>query len=92
MVYFAILVSDCKLMVDEPNFRVAVVQEHALGTNDCRGWVRESVYRKLKIGNQQVLPVPAGVRCARTEAGKRRTQGDERPRGRQAWGRSHSAR
>jgi len=38
MVYFAILVSDCKLMVDEPNFRVAVVQEHALGTNDCRGW------------------------------------------------------
>jgi len=53
MVYFAILVSDCKLMVDEPNFRVAVVQEHALGTNDCRGWVRESVYRKLKIGTNR---------------------------------------
>ena len=53
MVYFAILVSDCRLMVDEPNFRVAVVQEHALGTNDCRGWVRESVYRKLKIGTNR---------------------------------------
>jgi len=48
MVYFAILVSDCKLMVDEPNLRVAVVQEHALGTNDCRGWVRESVYRSSR--------------------------------------------
>ena len=53
MVYFAILVSDCRLMVDAPNFRVAVVQEHALGTNDCRGWVRESVYRKLKIGTNR---------------------------------------
>jgi hypothetical protein len=50
IVYFAILVSDCKLMVEEPNLRIAVVQDHVLGTNDCRGWVRESLYRKLKIG------------------------------------------
>jgi hypothetical protein len=50
IVYFAILVSDCKLMVEEPDLRIVVVKDHVLGTNDCRGWVRESLYRKLKIG------------------------------------------
>jgi hypothetical protein len=50
IVYFAILVSDCKLLVEEPDLRIAVVKDHVLGTNDCRGWVRESLYRKLKIG------------------------------------------
>ena len=53
IVYFAILVSDCKLMVEEPDLRIAVVQDHVLGTNDCRGWVRESLYRKLKIGTNR---------------------------------------
>src|ERR1700761_3559670 len=50
IVSFAILVSDCKLMVEEPDLRIAVVEDHVLGTNDCRGWVRESIYKKLKIG------------------------------------------
>ncbi|HUV97183.1 MAG TPA: hypothetical protein VMV98_06910, partial [Acidobacteriaceae bacterium] len=36
IVYFAILVSDCKLMVEEPDLRIAVVKDHVLGTNDCR--------------------------------------------------------
>ncbi|SNS40512.1 hypothetical protein SAMN05421770_101836 [Granulicella rosea] len=53
IVYFAILVSDCKLMVEEPELRIAVVKDHVLGTNDCRGWVRESLYRKLKIGTNR---------------------------------------
>ena len=53
IVYFAILVSDCKLMVEEPNLHIVVVQDHVLGTNDCRGWVRESLYRKLKIGTNR---------------------------------------
>ncbi len=53
IVYFAILVSDCKLMVEEPNLRMAVVKDHVLGTNDCRGWARESLYRKLKIGTNR---------------------------------------
>ena len=53
IVYFAILVSDCKLMVEEPNLNIAVVKDHVLGTNDCRGWVRESLYRKLKIGTNR---------------------------------------
>ena len=53
IVYFSILVSDCKLMVEEPDLRIVVVQDHVLGTNDCRGWVRESLYRKLKIGTNR---------------------------------------
>jgi hypothetical protein len=53
IVYFAILVSDCKLMMEEPNLRIVVVKDHVLGTNDCRGWVRESLYRKLKIGTNR---------------------------------------
>ena len=53
IVYFAILVSDCKLLIEEPDCRVAVVQDHILGTNDCRGWLRESIYRKLKIGTNR---------------------------------------
>jgi hypothetical protein len=53
IVYFAILVSDCKLMVEEPDLRIAVVEDHVLGTNDCRGWARESLYKKLKIGTNR---------------------------------------
>jgi hypothetical protein len=34
MVYFSILIS---------------VKDHILGTNDCRGWLRESLYRKLQL-------------------------------------------
>lgn len=49
IVYFAILVSDCQLMIEEPELRIAVVKDHVLGTNDCRGWARESLYRKLKL-------------------------------------------
>ena len=53
IVYFAILVSDCKLMVEEPDLRIAIVEDHVLGTNDCRGWARESIYKKLKIGTNR---------------------------------------
>ena len=81
IVYFAILVSDCKLMVEEPDLRIAVVKDHVLGTNDCRGWVRESLYRKLKIGTNRFCQFQAGIRRARTEAGKGRIEGDERSRG-----------
>src|SRR5580692_6608985 len=48
IVYFGILVSSCKVMMEEPDARVLVVPDHALGTNDCRGWVRRSVFRKLQ--------------------------------------------
>ena len=49
IVYFSILVSDCKLLSEEPNLTVVVVKDRVLGTNDCRGWLRESLYKKLHI-------------------------------------------
>lgn len=41
--YFGILVSNCKTVVELPNCRVLVVSDKNLGTNDCRGWIRESI-------------------------------------------------
>src|SRR5215467_15562488 len=48
IVYFGILVSPCKVMMEEPDSRVLVVPDHALGTNDCRGWIRRSLFEKLR--------------------------------------------
>ncbi len=49
IVYFSILISECKLVTEQPDFRIVVVEDHVLGTNDCRGWIRESLYRKLHL-------------------------------------------
>ena len=48
--YFSILISDCRAVIEEPNLTVVVVKDHVLGTNDCRGWIRKSIYRKLHLG------------------------------------------
>jgi hypothetical protein len=48
MTYFGILVSSCKVLIEEPDCRVLVVDDHELGTNDCRGWLSESLFRKLQ--------------------------------------------
>src|SRR3984893_9637574 len=47
--YFGILVSPCKVRIEEPDSRVFVVEDHALGTNDCRGWIRRSMFEKLGL-------------------------------------------
>jgi hypothetical protein len=49
IVYFSILMTDCKVVIEEPFARVLVVKDHVLGTNDCRGWIRESLYKKLNL-------------------------------------------
>jgi hypothetical protein len=46
--YFGILVSSCKVMIEEPDCRVLVVDDHELGTNDCRGWISETLFRKMQ--------------------------------------------
>src|SRR5215469_15010234 len=46
--YFGILVSSCKILLEEPDCRVMVIDDHELGTNDCRGWISESLFRKLQ--------------------------------------------
>lgn len=49
IVYFGILVSPCRVMIDEPDLTVLVVEDHQLGTNDCRAWIRRSLFDKLQL-------------------------------------------
>jgi hypothetical protein len=51
--YFGILVSDCKVVIQEPNVDVLVVEDHVLGTNDCRGWISERLFDKLNLPAQR---------------------------------------
>jgi hypothetical protein len=47
--YFGILVSPCKQRVQLPDARVMVVKDRTLGTNDCRGWISESVFERFRL-------------------------------------------
>jgi len=47
--YFGILVSPCQVRMRIPNGRVTVVPDHELGTNDCRGWLRKSLFDRLSL-------------------------------------------
>ena len=49
MTYFGILVSPCKVCIEFPDARVVVVKDHELGTNDCRGWIRRSMFERLGL-------------------------------------------
>jgi hypothetical protein len=55
IVYFGILVSPCRVMLDEPDLTVMVVEDRQLGTNDCRGWIRRSSFNKLKQNHDEQL-------------------------------------
>jgi hypothetical protein len=48
MTYFGILVSSCKVLIEVPDCRILVVDDRELGTNDCRGWLSESLFRRLQ--------------------------------------------
>src|SRR6202453_1943236 len=48
IVYFGILVSPCRVMMEESEARVLVVPDRKLGTNDCRGWIRRSGFQRLQ--------------------------------------------
>jgi hypothetical protein len=47
--YFGILTSTLKTMVEEPRCSVLLVPDLQLGTNDCRGWVRQRLFDKLSL-------------------------------------------
>ena len=49
IVYFGILISACKVVIEEPDVSVLVVEDHVLGTNDCRGWISRSLFNKLQL-------------------------------------------
>jgi hypothetical protein len=53
--YFGILVSSCKVLVEVQDCRVIVVADHEFGTNDCRGWISQSLFRKLQQKHQSEL-------------------------------------
>ena len=55
MTYFGILVSSCKVLIEVPDCRLLVVEDHQLGTNDCRGWISESLFRRLQAKHRQEL-------------------------------------
>lgn len=54
IVNFGILVSPCRVMIDEPDLTVMVVEDHQLGTNDCRGWIRRSLFDKLSLDDHRL--------------------------------------
>jgi hypothetical protein len=47
--YFGILVSPCKQRLQLSDARVMVVKDRTLGTNDCRGWISESVFKRFHL-------------------------------------------
>ncbi len=47
--YFGILTSNCRVIIEVDDARVLVVPDNQLGTNDCRGWIAESTFRKLDL-------------------------------------------
>jgi hypothetical protein len=47
--YFGILISPCQVRMQIPSGRVTVVPDRELGTNDCRGWLRKSLFDKLSL-------------------------------------------
>src|SRR5579871_1995180 len=51
MTYFGILVSPCKVCVEFSEARVFVVRDRELGTNDCRGWIRRSLFERLQLSD-----------------------------------------
>ena len=55
MTYFGILVSDCLVRIEKPECRVLVVDDHELGTNDCRGWISQSLFRELQAAHRAGL-------------------------------------
>ncbi len=49
VVYFGILVSSCREVIEQPEASILVVEDRVLGTNDCRGWLRRSLFERLDL-------------------------------------------
>ena len=70
IVYFGILVSPCKVMMEEPEARVLVVPDRKLGTNDCRGWIRRSMFQRLRQKHDDEILSAQVERLRRERYGK----------------------
>jgi hypothetical protein len=47
--YLGILLSDCRVLIEYPDAQILVVEDHVLGTNDCRGWISERYFEQLHL-------------------------------------------
>ncbi len=47
--YLGILLSDCRVLIEYPDADILVVEDHVLGTNDCRGWISERYFAQLNL-------------------------------------------
>src|SRR5579864_2226499 len=65
IVYFGILVSPCKVMMECPDARVLVVPDKKFGTNDCRGWISRSLFQHLREKHDNELLESYRLRCER---------------------------
>jgi hypothetical protein len=70
IVYFGILVSPCKVMLEQQEAEVLVVPDHKLGTNDCRGWLRRSLFEKLKQKHDAEVVADHVERLCREKIGR----------------------
>src|SRR5690348_10165953 len=52
--YFGILVSPCKQRIQLSDARVMIVKDRTLGTNDCRGWISESVFKRFHLSQHRL--------------------------------------
>ena len=52
--YFGILVSPCKQRIHLSDARLMVVKDRTLGTNDCRGWISQSVFRQFHLSRHRL--------------------------------------
>ena len=65
--YFGILAGPCQVRIELPQTRVMVVQDHELGTNDCRGWLSQSLFARLRAQHQGALVAREIARLSRTQ-------------------------
>src|SRR5260370_31512503 len=59
--YFGILVSACRVVIEEADLTVLVVEDHVLGTNDCRGWIRRSLFFKTRTPGHFFFQLSLGL-------------------------------
>src|SRR5258708_7498701 len=74
IVYFGILVSPCKVMMEESEGRVLVVRDEKRGTNECRGWIRRSLFQRLQQKHDDELLASQVSRLRRERYGKVRDE------------------
>jgi hypothetical protein len=67
--YFGILVSPCKQRIQMPDVRVMIVKDRTLGTNDCRGWISQSVFERFHLPKHRLYQFRLAFENAQAKGG-----------------------